>query len=289
MAMGQKSEVHELCKNALFQLKDSVDYLIQTDPYFKDKLELGVVDLDSLSVSFAFKSEKPPAKPKRIPKRLRKSIVRPYQYVFQGVQFRFKHPIQRPVRNFAKTFEWHLLDVQLFWHWSWPMIRFDSKDQKKVMLALKDAVEPISRFEQKTYEKLKISAEEKGVILEGKQSIELFLEPNPDTLSGKMDLYAYNTGNKTVYLTNEFLHTWIVDDSLYNHHIPHSFIAYFQDQHNDPFIQVPKKEKVFLASIPLPMIKERAESVRLICSFNTNGWMDFRPTLWRWSACLPNS
>ena len=229
---AQENDTRAMCLQTLHQAKDSIDKLIRTDPFFQEKLQAGIINPDSLSLSFPYIPPLQQAEKEGSASQKMMGIQKP---VFQGIKIRFKYPLDRPLRQTSCCFEWQFLNVQLVWHWSWPNVRFDPEQQKKVMDHLQQAVLPMAKHEQELIRAYLGKQDAASAILEGEAGLRLRLQGFPDSKSERLSLWAYTIQKETMALSTEFLYTLIINDSIYNCPVTWRFYRVCQSFDANPF------------------------------------------------------
>lgn len=249
----------EVCLYTLELIKNKMDSLISQDTTEFGHLHLGVIDAQNLSIQF------------------KGPLLPVYSEVhYNGVQFGFSNPIERPPLKHKSNYRWIVSDIGLWWHWSWPNSPgFPSDDQARVMATISPLLSEINQLERKAYTSISSS---KSKVPRGKGNLKLSLQAN-DSLNRSVMVKARNSSALPLLLS-KLHYSWIVNDSLVIYGLPKGFMyeMSFWNKSECPFTKVAPFSSAEIRQVSLPKLPPGTYRVRLIASFEENRWTDITPT-----------
>ena len=265
------SHIDSIAIKVLHEAKKNIDRLITDHPSQLSKFQKGIVSEDSLTLEYWVKTD-PASQSYPVIEEMKE--VAPKK-IFKGFRFRFHTNIERPQNQINPFYSWLGTNIYLMAGWSWPNGRFGSENQALVTSAFEDACTPIFKEENKVLAELIRSSKLNKNVKNGGQKLKLQLstETNP---KGPKKLVLYGMGNANI--TTWFNHHLIVGDTLLHARLPSGFVVRLSPTLISPFVSLELREPTRLGNIHLPRLPEGEHQIKVIASFDTDQWLDVRPT-----------
>jgi hypothetical protein len=270
-AQSKDSVILEVLKHA----KQNMDQLFSDHPEEFKQFSKGVINKDSMSLEYHIAPSSEDMLNEKIEGTPDKIHAPSY---FQGIRFRFYTNISRPQARIRPYFAWLGINTYLVAGFSWPNSSFGFKEQTLVTEAFDKACRPLFQLENYMLESALINLDESDLILEGEQNMRFNLRLDTNTVAHHL-LALYGTPNVQTHVTKNFIYRVLVENRVYQVHLPKGFVHGVRLDRHNPFRELSGGETQFLGYVNLPKLPPGEHSIRVIAALDQDQWLDRTPTV----------